>query len=70
MWPNPHETAYLVTFLEEILNGKLHFLCSEWYIGRTLHSLLACSFFAPFDISYQKKKIKNSDTSPSPILVD
>ena len=28
MWPNPKETADLVTFTEEILNGKLHFLCS------------------------------------------
>ena len=28
MWPNPQETADLVTFTEEILNGKLHFLCS------------------------------------------
>ena len=28
MWPNPEETADLVTFYEEILNGKLHFLCS------------------------------------------
>ena len=27
-WPNPLETADLVTFTEEILNGKLHFLCS------------------------------------------
>ena len=27
MWPNPKETADLVTFTEEILNGKLHFLC-------------------------------------------
>ena len=26
--PNPQETADLVTFTEEILNGKLHFLCS------------------------------------------
>ena len=24
------QAAYLVTFTEEILNGKLHFLCSEW----------------------------------------
>ena len=24
----PHFPAYLVTFTEEILNGKLHFLCS------------------------------------------
>ena len=29
MWPNPLETPDLVTFTEEILNGKLHFLCSE-----------------------------------------
>ena len=28
MWPNPQETAGLVTFTEEILNRKLHFLCS------------------------------------------
>ena len=29
MWPDPQETSDLVTFTEEILNGKLHFLCSE-----------------------------------------
>ena len=29
MWLNPRETADLVTFAEEILNGKLRFLCSE-----------------------------------------
>ena len=28
MWPNPQETVDLVTFAEEILNRKLHFLCS------------------------------------------
>ena len=27
MWPNPQETADLVVFTEEILNGKLQFLC-------------------------------------------
>ena len=26
MWPNPQETADLVTFTEEILNGKRHLL--------------------------------------------
>ena len=36
MRPNPQETADLVTFTEEILNGKLHFLCS----GRVLYTLL------------------------------
>ena len=29
MWPNPQFPADLVTFNEEILNGKLHFLCNE-----------------------------------------
>ena len=28
MWPNPQFPADLVTFTEEIFNGKLHFLCS------------------------------------------
>ena len=28
MWPNLQETADLVTFTEDIFNGKLHFLCS------------------------------------------
>ena len=32
MWSNPQETtADLVTFTEEILNGKFHFLCSVHY---------------------------------------
>ena len=29
MWPNTQETADLVTFTEEILNRKLHLMCSE-----------------------------------------
>ena len=29
---NPQETEYLVTFTGEILNEKLHFLCSVWFI--------------------------------------
>ena len=28
MWPNRQEPADLVTFTEEVLNGKLHVLCS------------------------------------------
>ena len=44
MWPNPQETADLVTFTEEILNGKLHFLCS---VMETLMTL------AGFQKSYQ-----------------
>ena len=29
MWQNPQDTADLVTFTEETLNEKLHFLCSD-----------------------------------------
>ena len=29
MWPNPQETADLVTFTKEIPNEKPHFLCSD-----------------------------------------
>ena len=29
MWPNLQYPADLVTFTKEILNEKLHFLCSE-----------------------------------------
>ena len=29
MWPNPQFPADLVTFTEEIFNGKLHFLYSD-----------------------------------------
>ena len=34
MWTKPQETADLPTFTEEILNGKLDFLCSAGVIGR------------------------------------
>ena len=45
MWPNPQFPADLVTFTEEILNGKLHFLCSGKYdncfrIKKALRALL------------------------------
>ena len=35
MWPNPQFAADLVTFTEEILYGKLHFLCSGYIFQRT-----------------------------------
>ena len=36
MRPNPQETTDLVTFTEEILNGKLHLLCSVVHVPLTL----------------------------------
>ena len=32
MWPDPQVAADLVTFTEEILNGKLQFLCSDYSV--------------------------------------
>ena len=32
MWPYPQFAVDLVTFTEEILNKKLHFLCSVWRV--------------------------------------
>ena len=31
MWSNPHFPADLVTFTEEILNGKLNFLYGDFH---------------------------------------
>ena len=33
MWPNPQFSADLVTFTEEILNGKLHFFV-QWLLSK------------------------------------
>ena len=45
MWPNSQEIADLVTFTEEILNGKLHFRCS-------MHGYIHCS---SFNVSWEHK---------------
>ena len=46
MQPNLEKTADLVTFTEEIFNGKLHFLCSVIYLPNILNrnGMLANSF--------------------------
>ena len=44
MWPNPQFPADLVTFTEEILNGKLHFLCSV-KLKLKLTTILNMNFF-------------------------
>ena len=38
MWPNPYKTANLVTFTEEILNGKLHFFVQWVQLRKTYFS--------------------------------
>ena len=52
MWPNQQETAYLVTFTEEILNGKLHFLCSDSYSGSLVVDTLNAVNFKVDDKTY------------------
>ena len=47
MWPNPQFPADLVTFTEEIINGKLHWLCS-----------VSLSAFKDFD-KFLEKVIEN-----------
>ena len=44
MWPNPKETVDLVTLTGEILNGKLHFLCSEVWPFEYWETLLGLVF--------------------------
>ena len=46
MWPNPQETVDLVTFNEEIFNGKFYFLCS----------LIKVCTFSNILFLYQKSK--------------
>ena len=41
MWQNPQETADLVEFTEEILNGKLDFLRSVTWSSRVMKQMAA-----------------------------
>ena len=52
MWPNPQETADFVTFAEEIINGKLHFL-------------LSAAFYMYYKNIYSEKFHENLRVSPS-----
>ena len=45
MWPNPQFSADLATFTEEMLNGKLHFLCSVIYIKKGLSNIEVNAIF-------------------------
>ena len=67
MLPNPQFPADLVTFTEEILNGKLHFLCSEmkrckkwhcfWWEFTSSRLYQSWHYFFIFFISRPKTKI-------------
>ena len=56
MWPNPQETADWVTFTEETLIGKLHFLSSGKLQGRwesNVHLMNSIDQSIPESCSYQ-----------------
>ena len=73
MWPNPQFSADLVKFTEEILNGRLHFLCSDpkaspiflinWNICSSLWFYLFIMFFAILYYFYNLKYMKNTQVS-------
>ena len=60
MWPNPQETADLVTFTEEILNGKPHFFCSVPSLDMILtdHHQVLMTIFSTFE---EGKKLKQTE---------
>ena len=47
MLSNPQIPAYLVTSTEEILNGKLHFLCSA-AVGDSLYTIMKSGYVSYF----------------------
>ena len=51
MLPNSQETVNLVKFTEEILNGKLHFLCCVeiWSKSAMMHFPRVCKRMLHFD---------------------
>ena len=54
MWPNPHFPADLVTFTEEILNGKLNlFFFLQWFFNESFpihHYKLFSTLFHLYDL--------------------
>ena len=53
MWPNPQESADLVTLTEEILHGKLHFLFSAAHL---FHKYFFRSVSNPFLLNDTQRK--------------
>ena len=56
MWPNPKQTADLATFTEEILNGKIYSLCSNWW-WKSENEKMSTKFSHPLTTFGAKKKI-------------
>ena len=52
MWPNPQETADLVTFIEEILNEKVHFFVQCINFSQFTFSLFQITFWFHYFLFY------------------
>ena len=66
MWPNLQETADLVTFIEEILNAKLHFLYSvscDYFPGANYLKELLNSFKINNYTKHWYKKLRRNKTA-------
>ena len=64
MWPNAQETADLVTFTEEILNGKLHFLYSDNHGYSSSNFIVVLEHLFAYHLTKSKKnpsEISNKD---------
>ena len=64
MWPNTQETADLVRFTEEVLNGKLHFLCSDSVRKRCTVKNLHCKNNANLNLEWFLKIFNTWKCSP------
>ena len=56
MWPNLSEIANLITYTEEILKGKLHFLCSASWMWK-LNLINHCA--VPVKVFRTQRRIQN-----------
>ena len=56
MWPNPQETTDLVTFTEEIFNGKFLFFFGQCILSmlKTNHAMITSPFLISSITSWQK----------------
>ena len=64
MWPNLKETADLVTFTEEILNGKLHFLSSETSNIQNIYNMIYIMFLNKLENFVKKCKYTKKGIQP------
>ena len=63
---NPQKTADLVTFTEEILNGKLHFLCNDY---SKISSLLAEDSLLEIHLLFHQFSISSFQFQKQPLEV-